>query len=83
MKVTKQITRMAFACLLTIFAITTFAAGVKPALPPAGFKNQYATVNGVKLHYVIGGKGQPLLLVSAKTGICGTACYPNFLNTSL
>jgi pimeloyl-ACP methyl ester carboxylesterase len=63
MKVTKQITCMAFACLLTIFVTATFAAGVKPALPPAGFKNEYAIVNGVKLHYVIGGKGQPLLLV--------------------
>jgi pimeloyl-ACP methyl ester carboxylesterase len=36
---------------------------VKPASPPAGFKNSYATVNGVRIHYVIGGKGQPLLLV--------------------
>lgn len=51
---------------------TTFAAedlnskiaqSVRPADPPAGFKHQYATVNGVKLHYVIGGKGAPLLLV--------------------
>ena len=30
---------------------------------PSGFKNQYATVNGVEIHYVMGGKGQPLLLV--------------------
>ncbi|WP_293311255.1 alpha/beta fold hydrolase, partial [Pedobacter sp. UBA5917] len=30
---------------------------------PANFKHQYATVNGVKIHYVIGGKGEPLLLV--------------------
>jgi len=36
---------------------------IKPALPPSGFKNNYATVNGVKIHYVMGGKGQPLLLV--------------------
>jgi len=35
----------------------------KPALPPKGFSNQYAIVNGVKLHYVIGGHGTPLMLV--------------------
>src|SRR5215469_16045759 len=33
------------------------------AQPPANFKHQYATVNGVKIHYVIGGSGTPLLLV--------------------
>lgn len=36
---------------------------VKPAPAPFGFKHQYAQVNGVKIHYVIGGKGEPLLLV--------------------
>jgi pimeloyl-ACP methyl ester carboxylesterase len=36
---------------------------IEPALPPSGFENHYATVNGVKIHYVMGGKGQPLLLV--------------------
>jgi len=35
----------------------------KPALPPNGFSNKYAIVNGVKLHYVIGGHGTPLMLV--------------------
>jgi len=38
-------------------------AAVKAANPPANFQHNYATVNGVKLHYVIGGKGEPLLLV--------------------
>src|SRR5258708_38130380 len=28
-----------------------------------GFKNGYAAVNGVKIHYVIGGKGEPLILL--------------------
>ncbi|MBB6107772.1 Pimeloyl-ACP methyl ester carboxylesterase [Mucilaginibacter lappiensis] len=28
-----------------------------------GFKNAYAEVNGVKLHYVIGGQGEPLVLL--------------------
>jgi pimeloyl-ACP methyl ester carboxylesterase len=38
-------------------------ASLKPADPPANFKHQYAEVNGVKLHYVIGGSGEPLVLV--------------------
>jgi len=36
---------------------------VQPASPPAGFKNEYANVNGVKIHYVTGGSGDPLVLV--------------------
>jgi len=34
-----------------------------PANPPANFKHAYEEVNGVKIHYVIGGKGDPLVLV--------------------
>jgi pimeloyl-ACP methyl ester carboxylesterase len=33
------------------------------ARPPDNFKSQIATVNGVKVHYVIGGEGEPLLLL--------------------
>lgn len=47
--------------LFTAFMGSVMAA--IPANPPSNFKHQYATVNGVKLHYVIGGKGAPLLLV--------------------
>jgi pimeloyl-ACP methyl ester carboxylesterase len=36
---------------------------VKPADPPANFKHQTVLVNGVNIHYVIGGKGDPLVLV--------------------
>ncbi|MEO6979354.1 MAG: alpha/beta hydrolase, partial [Mucilaginibacter sp.] len=43
--------------------VGTVTAAAKPADPPANFKSLYATVNGVKIHYVIGGKGEPLLLV--------------------
>lgn len=42
---------------------TGIARPVNPANPPAGFHHQYKTVNGIKIHYVIGGKGQPLLLI--------------------
>ena len=41
----------------------TVSKAVEPALPPKGFSNQYAIVNGVKIHYVIGGHGTPLMLV--------------------
>jgi pimeloyl-ACP methyl ester carboxylesterase len=45
-------------------AVNTSKPGdVQPANPPANFKHETATVNGVKIHYVIGGKGEPLLLV--------------------
>lgn len=36
---------------------------IDPALPPEGFKSDFADVNGTRLHYVIGGKGEPLVLV--------------------
>lgn len=35
----------------------------EPANPPANFKHATAFVNGVNIHYVIGGKGDPLVLV--------------------
>ena len=49
--------------LLVIATIGTANATVNPANPPANFRHAYAAVNGVKIHYVIGGKGEPLLLV--------------------
>src|SRR5277367_5942150 len=36
---------------------------IEPANPPANFKHQYANVNGIKMHYVIGGSGDPLVLL--------------------
>ncbi len=36
---------------------------VAAARPPDNYKDQIANVNGVKIHYVIGGTGQPLLLL--------------------
>lgn len=59
----KTIKHLALICLLAAFNTLAFAVGTSPAAPPPGFKNQYAVVNGVKIHYVTGGKGQPLLLV--------------------
>ncbi len=36
---------------------------VQPASPPATFSHQTTNVNGVNIHYVIGGKGEPLVLI--------------------
>ncbi|SHN31195.1 alpha/beta fold hydrolase [Mucilaginibacter sp. OK098] len=52
--------------LFTLILSAKSALGIeniKPASPSPGFKHQYAQVNGVRIHYVIGGKGEPLLLV--------------------
>jgi pimeloyl-ACP methyl ester carboxylesterase len=35
----------------------------EPANPPSNFKHQYTNVNGVKIHFVIGGSGEPLVLL--------------------
>jgi len=41
----------------------SYTTSAQPASPPSGFKHAYADVNGVKIHYVIGGSGDPLVLV--------------------
>lgn len=39
------------------------STALAPAAPPAGFKHQVANVNGINIHYVIGGTGEPLVLI--------------------
>jgi pimeloyl-ACP methyl ester carboxylesterase len=51
------------AFLLLGLVLTGPARAQNPASPPPNFKHQTATVNGVSIHYVIGGKGAPLMLV--------------------
>jgi len=36
---------------------------IQPASPAANFKHQRLNVNGINIHYVIGGTGEPLLLI--------------------
>ncbi|HVX28710.1 MAG TPA: alpha/beta hydrolase [Parafilimonas sp.] len=36
---------------------------IKPAQPPSNFKSAISNVNGINIHYVIGGSGEPLLLI--------------------
>ena len=60
----KKIITIAIGFLVMILSFQIIAAqSVKPAPTPAGFQNKYETVNGIKIHYVIGGKGEPLLLI--------------------
>lgn len=42
---------------------TNMAAPSKPADPPFGFKHATTKINGVDIHYVIGGTGEPLILL--------------------
>lgn len=36
---------------------------IEPANPPSNFKHATAQVNGINIHYVVGGQGEPLVLV--------------------
>jgi pimeloyl-ACP methyl ester carboxylesterase len=49
--------------LFLLLLIGIGSAAQQPAQPPAGFKHAYATAGSVKIHYVIGGKGDPLVLL--------------------
>ncbi|MES2458714.1 MAG: alpha/beta hydrolase [Bacteroidota bacterium] len=62
MKTITTIKHLMLVLLFIAFA-GSLSAAVAPANPPANFNHHYATVNGVKIHYVSGGKGEPLLLV--------------------
>ncbi|CAN5633395.1 alpha/beta hydrolase [soil metagenome] len=42
---------------------STNTSVAEPASPPANFKHQTANVNGINIHYVIGGEGEPLVLL--------------------
>jgi pimeloyl-ACP methyl ester carboxylesterase len=45
------------------YAFWVMTTYILPAAPPSNFKHQMAFVNGVNIHYVIGGEGDPLLLI--------------------
>jgi len=52
------------------FLTASFQIRVIAATAPAGFAERYADVNGVRLHYYIGGEGSPVVLLHgyAETG---------------
>lgn len=60
---TVEKTRILLMAVVFTAISSSLSAAPAPANPPANFKHQYATVNGVKIHYVIGGQGEPLLLI--------------------
>jgi pimeloyl-ACP methyl ester carboxylesterase len=57
---------------LALVAVAVMVAPIMAAAGsvPAGFAEHYAEVNGVRLHYLIGGKGSPVVLLHgyAQTG---------------
>lgn len=65
--------RRTFLASLAILGAMLLAASPLRAAAgtvPAGFAERFATVNGVRLHYLIGGKGSPVVLLHgyAETG---------------
>ena len=59
--------RIVLIFLLTIAFITWSshlnAQPIQQAQPPSNFKSEKKNVNGINIHYVIGGTGEPLLLI--------------------
>ena len=51
------------AGLLAILLLAPSAFSVAAGKVPAGFSERFAEVNGVRLHYFIGGKGSPVVLL--------------------
>ena len=43
--------------------VASIDSPIQPASPPPNFSHETAKVNAVNIHYVIGGKGEPLVLV--------------------
>ena len=52
-----------FGLLLLALFNLQLSAQSTPAAPPKGFVSTSAWINGVKIHYVTGGKGKPLVLL--------------------
>src|SRR5438034_2700640 len=50
------------AMAIVLFALQSLAANVEADSGPA-IMDRYATVNGVKLHYLVAGKGTPVILL--------------------
>lgn len=44
-------------------AVVMSASNTEPAKPPTNFRHANASVNGLNIHYVIGGTGEPLVLL--------------------
>jgi pimeloyl-ACP methyl ester carboxylesterase len=64
--------------LLSVAALVMASAAAAPGTATAGFSNRFAEVNGVRLHYAIGGKGTPVVLLHgfAQTGLMWRPIMP-------
>src|SRR6187397_706504 len=51
------------ACLVTMFLLACSSLSASAGKVPAGFTEHDADVNGVRIHYSIGGKGSPVVLL--------------------
>src|SRR5438270_12740781 len=60
MPIRRGISRMTMG--IGLFALVSLAANVEADSGPA-IMNGYATVNGVKLHYLVAGQGHPVILL--------------------
>jgi pimeloyl-ACP methyl ester carboxylesterase len=62
--------RTVFAGLIILGTTLLLASSLLPAAAatvPAGFTERFTEVNGVRLHYLIGGKGSPVVLLHGYT----------------
>jgi hypothetical protein len=48
---------------LLVIATRGLAAATLPADAKVNIEGKYATVNGVKLHYLVAGQGEPVILL--------------------
>ncbi len=55
------------ACLVAILLLASSPLLAATSTVPAGFTERFAEVNGVRLHYLIGGKGSPVVLLHGYT----------------
>ena len=64
--------------LAAVFVLASSAAPAPPATTVAGFSDKFADVNGVRIHYAIGGKGPVVVLLHGfgQTGLMWRPAMP-------
>ena len=55
------------ASLVAMLLLATCSLSAAASKVPAGFAERFSEVNGVRLHYLIGGKGNPVVLLHGYT----------------
>lgn len=66
----RNILIVCLSILAALLLLTSSPVLASPGSVPAGFTERYAEVNGVRLHYLVGGTGSPVVLLHgyAQTG---------------